>query len=91
MTGQTIGSQITLVNGTDVNQLNHKRAAAITKNNGGDVSDGSQQAPVPFTVKENSEENIIDVVYLPAGAKIVHFMRVTKPMPIPDSPSRFPM
>lgn len=73
MTGQTIGSQITLVNGTDVNQLNHKRAAAITKNNGGDVSDGSQQAPVPFTVKENSEENIIDVVYLPAGAKIVHF------------------
>lgn len=73
MTGQTIGSQITLVNGTDVNQLNHKRAAAITKNNGGDVSDGSQQAPVPFTVKENSEENIIDVVYLPAGAEIVHF------------------
>lgn len=73
MTGQTIGSQITLVNGTGVNQLNHKRAAAITKNNGGDVSDGSQQAPVPFTVKENSEENIIDVVYLPAGAEIVHF------------------
>lgn len=73
MTGQTIGSQITLVNGTDVNQLNHKRAAAIPKNNGGDVSDGSQQAPVPFTVKENSEENIIDVVYLPAGAQFVHF------------------
>lgn len=73
MTGQEIGSLITLANGTDVNQLNHKRAAAITKNNGGDVSDGSQQAPVPFTVKENSEENIIDVVYLPAGAEIVHF------------------
>ena len=73
MTGQEIGSLITLANGTDVNQLNHKRAAAITKNNGGDVSDGSQQAPVPFTVKENSEENIIDVVYLPAGAQIVHF------------------
>lgn len=73
MTGQEIGSLITLANGTDVNQLNHKRAAAITKNSGGDVSDGSQQAPVPFTVKENSEENIIDVVYLPAGAKIVHF------------------
>lgn len=73
MTGQTIGSQITLVNGTDVNQLNHKRAAAIKANEGGDVSDGSQQAPVPFTVKENSEENIIDVVYLPAGAQIVHF------------------
>lgn len=73
MTGQTIGSQITLVNGTDVNQLNHKRAAAIKENGGGDISDGSQQAPVPFTVKENSEENIIDVVYLPAGAKFVHF------------------
>lgn len=73
MTGQEIGSLITLANGTDVNQLNHKRAAAIPKNNGGDVSDGSQQAPVPFTVKENSEENIIDVVYLPAGAKFVHF------------------
>lgn len=73
MTGQTIGSQITLVNGTDVNQLNHKRTAAITENNGGDVSDGSQQAPVPFTVKENSEENIIDVVYLSAGAQVVHF------------------
>lgn len=73
MTGQEIGSLITLANGTDVNQLNHKRAAAITKNNGGDVSDGSQQAPVPFTVKENSEENIIDVVYLPAGSQIVHF------------------
>lgn len=73
MTGQEIGSLITLANGTDVNQLNHKRTAAITENNGGDVSDGSQQAPVPFTVKENSEENIIDVVYLPAGAQIVHF------------------
>lgn len=73
MTGQEIGSLITLANGTDVNQLNHKRAAAITKNNGGDVSDGSQQAPVPFTVKENSEKNIINVVYLPAGAQIVHF------------------
>ena len=73
MTGQEIGSLITLANGTDVNQLNHKRAAAITENNGGDVSDGSQQAPVPFTVKENSEENIIDVVYLSAGAQVVHF------------------
>lgn len=73
MTGQEIGSLITLASGTDVNQLNHKRAAAITKNNGGDVSDGSQQAPVPFTVKENSEENIIDVVYLSAGAQVVHF------------------
>lgn len=73
MTGQTIGSQITLVNGTDVNQLDYLRAAAITENGGGDVSSGVQQAPVPFTVKENSEENIIDVVYYPAGAQIVHF------------------
>lgn len=73
MTGQTIGSQITLVDGTDVNQLDYLRAAAITKNGGGDVSSGVQQAPVPFTVKENSEENIIDVVYLSAGAQVVHF------------------
>ena len=73
MTGQTIGSQITLVNGTDVNQLDYLRAAAITENGGGDVSSGVQQAPVPFTVKENSEENIIDVVYLSAGAQVVHF------------------
>ena len=73
MTGQTIGSQITLVNGTDVNQLDYLRAAAITENGGGDVSSGVQQAPVPFTVKENSEENIIDVVYLSAGVQVVHF------------------
>lgn len=70
MTGQTIGSQITLVNGTDVNQLNHKRAAAITKANG-DVSDGVQ-IELPFTVTEKSEDNIINVVYVPAGNKVVH-------------------
>lgn len=73
MTGQTIGSAITLVDGTDVNQLDYLRAAAITKNGGGDVSSGAQQAPIPFIVKENSDENIIDVVYYPAGAQIVHF------------------
>lgn len=73
MTGQTIGSAITLVDGTDVNQLDYLRAAAITKNGGGDVSSGVQQAPIPFIVKENSDENIIDVVYYPAGAQIVHF------------------
>lgn len=75
MTGQTIGSQITLVNGTDVNQLNHKRAAAITENSnngdGGDVSDGVQ-IELPFTVTEKSEDNIINVVYVPAGNKVVH-------------------
>ena len=70
MTGQTIGSQITLVNGTDVNQLNHKRAAAITKANG-DVSDGVQ-IELPFTVTEKSEDNIINVVYVPAENKVVH-------------------
>lgn len=70
MTGQTIGSQITLVNGTDVNQLNHKRAAAIPKANG-DVSDGVQ-IELPFTVTEKSEDNIINVVYVPAGNKVVH-------------------
>ena len=75
MTGQTIGSQITLANGTDVNQLNHKRAAAITENSnngdGGDVSDGVQ-IELPFTVTEKSEDNIINVVYVPAGNKVVH-------------------
>ena len=70
MTGQTIGSQITLVNGTDVNQLNHKRAAAIPKANG-DVSDGVQ-IKLPFTVTEKSEDNIINVVYVPAENKVVH-------------------
>lgn len=70
MTGQTIGSLITLANGTDVNQLNHKRAAAITKANG-DVSDGVQ-IELPFTVTEKSEDNIINVVYVPAGNKVVH-------------------
>lgn len=70
MTGQTIGSQITLVNGTDVNQLNHKRAAAITEAHG-DVSDGVQ-IELPFTVTEKSEDNIINVVYVPAANKVVH-------------------
>lgn len=70
MTGQTIGAQITLVNGTDVNQLNHKRAAAIPKANG-DVSDGVQ-IELPFTVTEKSEDNIINVVYVPAENKVVH-------------------
>lgn len=70
MTGQEIGSLITLANGTDVNKLNHKRAAAITKANG-DVSDGVQ-IELPFTVTEKSEDNIINVVYVPAGNKVVH-------------------
>ena len=70
MTGQEIGSLITLANGTDVNQLNHKRAAAITKAEG-DVSDGVQ-IELPFTVTEKSEDNIINVVYVPAGNKVVH-------------------
>ncbi len=70
MTGQEIGSLITLANGADVNQLNHKRAAAITKANG-DVSDGVQ-IELPFTVTEKSEDNIINVVYVPAGNKVVH-------------------
>lgn len=71
MTGQTIGSQITLVNGTDVNQLNHKKAAAIAKNGNKDVADGVQ-IELPFTVTEKSEDNIINVVYVPAANKVVH-------------------
>lgn len=71
MTGQTIGSQITLVNGTDVNQLNHKKAEAIAKNDNNDVA-GGVQIELPFTVTEKSEDNIINVVYVPAGNKVVH-------------------
>lgn len=71
MTGQTIGSQITLVNGTDVNQLNHKKAAAIAENGNKDVADGAQ-IELPFTVTEKSEDNIINVVYVPAANKVVH-------------------
>lgn len=71
MTGQTIGSQITLVNGTDVNQLNHKKAAAIAENDNNDVA-GGVQIELLFTVTEKSEDNIINVVYVPAANKVVH-------------------
>ncbi len=70
MTGQTIGSQITLVDGTDVNQLDYLRAAAITANKNKDVNTGVQ-IEKPFTVTEISENNIINVVYIPSGQKIV--------------------
>ena len=72
MTGQEIGSLITLANGTDVNQLNHKKAAAIAKTDDNrDVADGVQ-IELPFTVTEKSEDNIINVVYVPAENKVVH-------------------
>lgn len=72
MTGQKIGSLITLANGTDVNQLNHKKAAAIAKTDDNrDVADGVQ-IELPFTVTEKSEDNIINVVYVPAENKVVH-------------------
>lgn len=72
MTGQEIGSLITLANGTDVNQLNHKKAAAIAKTDDNrDVADGVQ-IELPFTVTEKSEDNIINVVYVPAANKVVH-------------------
>ncbi len=64
MTNQKVNSQITLIDGTDTNQLNYKKAAATTKNNGYLVKDGVQQTP-PFTVTENENDNIIDVVYKP--------------------------
>lgn len=72
MTGQEIGSLITLANGTDVNQLNHKKAAAIAKTaDNRDVADGVQ-IELPFTVTEKSEDNIINVVYVLAENKVVH-------------------
>lgn len=71
MTGQEIGSLITLANGTDVNQLDYLRAAAITANKNKDVNTGVQ-IELPFTVTEKSEDNIINVVYVPAENKVVH-------------------
>lgn len=70
MTNQEIDSTITLVNGTAVNQLNYKKADAIAKNGNNDVEDGIQ-VNKPFTVTADSEKNIIDVVYYPAGQKVV--------------------
>lgn len=70
MTNQTIGSTITLVNGTAVNQLNYMKATAIDRNNKSDVSDGVQINQL--VVSSNSDENIIDVVYYPADWKIVN-------------------
>lgn len=70
MTNQEIGSSITLSGGTAVNQLNYKKADAIAKNNNRDVADGEQMNTI--IVKANSDENIINVLYVPAGQKIVH-------------------
>ncbi len=70
MTGQEINSSITLSGGTAVNQLNYKKADAITKNNNRDVADGEQTNTL--IVKANSDENIINVLYVPADNKIVH-------------------
>lgn len=70
MTNQAIGSTITLSGGTAVNQLNYKKADAITKNNNSDVADGVQTDTLVVTA--NSDKNIINVVYVPAGNQIVH-------------------
>ena len=69
MTNQAIGSTITLSGGTAVNQLNYKKADAIAKNKNSDVADGVQMNALVVTA--NSDENIINVVYLPAGQKVV--------------------
>lgn len=65
MTGVTIGTDITLDSGYDVNQLNYKKAAAIAKAGNKTVSDGVQQAPVPYVVKAG--ENVIKVLYVTQG------------------------
>lgn len=59
-----------MLTGTDVNQLDYLRAAAITANKNKDVNTGVQ-IEKPFTVTEISENNIINVVYIPSGQKIV--------------------
>lgn len=71
MAAQTIGSSITLADGTATNQLNYRKAAAITKKNSNkDVRDGEQMNEL--VVSADSDKNIINVLYVPAGDQIVH-------------------
>lgn len=67
MTGVENNTQITLHEGTNVNELDHFRFAAATKA-GTVVSNGEQQAPVPYTVDIDKENNIINVVYTSGDA-----------------------
>ena len=75
MTGVLEGTQVTLAAGTDANQLNFKKAAAITANSNGDVTDGTQVNSL--TVTKNGP-NVIDVVYLPEGQLVVTLTAETK-------------
>lgn len=67
MTGIEDNTQITLHEGTNVNELDHYRFAAATKA-GTVVSNGVQQEPVPYTVDIDKENNIINVVYTSGDA-----------------------
>lgn len=60
MVDQKPGTPITLLGGTDSNQLNYKKAAAIAKAGGANVSAGEQQN-APYMVVE--KDNVINVVY----------------------------
>ena len=62
MTGVEHGTEITLLAGTNINELDHYRFAAATKA-GTVVSNGVQQDTVPYVVDINKENNIINVVY----------------------------
>lgn len=64
MNGVLEGTEVTLVSGTDANQLNYKKAAAITAAGSKDVSNGVQLA-APLTVTKDGN-NVINVVYTTA-------------------------
>lgn len=56
-------TEMTLKPGTNVNELNHMRAKAITAAGGNvTVSDGVQQNPIPYIVQVG-KNNVINVVY----------------------------
>lgn len=56
-----IDSQVTLLPGTDTNQLNHMKAKAITKANNTDVYDGQQMNYPTITA---AGPNVINVLYI---------------------------
>lgn len=60
MNNVAFGEVVTLQEGTNVNELNYRKAAAIAANNSGDVRDGVQENTLTVIQGGN---NVIDVVY----------------------------
>ncbi len=61
ITGVPVGTQISLAEGYEVNNLNYKKAEAIQTAGNTNVSDGVQQGTLPYTVVEG--DNVIQVLY----------------------------